>query len=449
MYRFAREAVLAHGAVTDETVAAAGPAAGLTTGDLLETLAESTFATLVGLSTRSPGVSSSTGSSGPAAGPADPGITVAASGRDHRHRRSSDLGRRPRRRATRRCSCCTAACRTAALLLDAFGAVLTDHYRVVSFDRRGHGRTADTDAPFHYADMATETIGVLESVVGGPAHLVGWSDGGIVSLHVALRRPDLVRRMVVIGTNVHHDAVLPLDLDPSSPFAEQMYEAYAAMSPDGGEHFGVMFERFLVMATTEPTMAPADLAPITAPDARHGRRRRPDPPRSHVRDLRVAARRPPGDRARRLARPAHRAPDLVGRLVVDFLASPDPPSDVHADPPAASHGVDRRAMSDAVIIEVAINGATTKARTRTCRSARTSSSPTPTPASTPAPPSSTTTSTATGLSGAGRGRGRTSACGGGCCPSGPTRCGTRRSTSARRRTGTTTSRRWPSPGCCG
>jgi len=68
------------------------------------------------------------------------------------------------------------------LLLDAFGDALTARYRVVSFDRRGLGRTADPGAPFHYAEMATETIGVLESVVGGPAHLVGWSDGGIVAV---------------------------------------------------------------------------------------------------------------------------------------------------------------------------------------------------------------------------------------------------------------------------
>ena len=48
--------------------------------------------------------------------------------------------------------------------------------------------------------MAVETIGVLEQVVGGPAHLVGWSDGGIVALLVALDRPYLVHKHVVSGT---------------------------------------------------------------------------------------------------------------------------------------------------------------------------------------------------------------------------------------------------------
>ena len=77
-------------------------------------------------------------------------------------------------------------------LLGTVGPTLAEHYRVVAFDRRGHGRTADTDAPFHYADMAVEVLGVLEMVVGGPAHLVGFSDGGNVALLVALDHPELV-----------------------------------------------------------------------------------------------------------------------------------------------------------------------------------------------------------------------------------------------------------------
>ena len=67
-------------------------------------------------------------------------------------------------------------------LLDHLGPPLAERYRVVAPDRRGHGRTADSDAAFDYEDMVDETIAVLEDVVGGSAHLVGWSDGGIVAL---------------------------------------------------------------------------------------------------------------------------------------------------------------------------------------------------------------------------------------------------------------------------
>jgi pimeloyl-ACP methyl ester carboxylesterase len=150
-------------------------------------------------------------------------------------------------------------------LLNPIGAALGERWRVVAFDRRGHGRTRDTDAPFHYEGMATETIGVLEKVVGGPAHLVGWSDGGIVALLVALRRPDLVRRLVLIGANFHFDGMRPLDIAPDSPVLAMLQSAYAERSPDGAEHFEAMTEKAFTLFATEPTLTVADLARIVSP----------------------------------------------------------------------------------------------------------------------------------------------------------------------------------------
>jgi pimeloyl-ACP methyl ester carboxylesterase len=71
-------------------------------------------------------------------------------------------------------------------MLDPLGQALGETYRVAAFDRRGHGRTADTSEPFHYDTMADETLAFVEDL-GGPVHLVGWSDGGNVGLLVALR----------------------------------------------------------------------------------------------------------------------------------------------------------------------------------------------------------------------------------------------------------------------
>ena len=150
-------------------------------------------------------------------------------------------------------------------LLDVLSTPLTQRHRLVAFDRRGHGFTADTDAPFHYDDMATETIGVLEKVVGGPAHLVGWSDGGIVGLLVALARPDLVNRLVLIGVNFHFEGVLPMEFDPSSPVPDMMMQSYAERSPDGAEHFETVFGKFMTMVSTEPTLTVDDLRRVTAP----------------------------------------------------------------------------------------------------------------------------------------------------------------------------------------
>ena len=150
-------------------------------------------------------------------------------------------------------------------LLDSIGAELVDRFRVVAFDRRGHGYTADTDAPFHYDDMAAHAIAVLQRLdVAPPVHLVGWSDGGIVAMLVALNRPDLVDRLVLIGVNFHVDGVNTIDPGEMEP-PPAMLEAYAARSPDGADHFPVVAEKGMAMMTTEPTLTTDDVARLQHP----------------------------------------------------------------------------------------------------------------------------------------------------------------------------------------
>ncbi len=147
-------------------------------------------------------------------------------------------------------------------MLDTIGGPLGETYRVVAFDRRGHGRTADTSEPFHYATMADETIAFLE-LLGGPAHLVGWSDGGNVGLLVALRRPDLVERLVMIGANYHHDGLRPLrSLDEVLPMVAA---SYAERSPDGADHFDEVAGKSLRMWASEPQLTVDDLRSVTLP----------------------------------------------------------------------------------------------------------------------------------------------------------------------------------------
>ncbi len=141
---------------------------------------------------------------------------------------------------------------------------LSEKYRVSYFDRRGHGKTADTPEPFHYEAMADETIAVLESI-GGTSHLVGWSDGGNIGLIVAMRRPDLVKRLVVIGANFKYDAGLDMGLTDESPAMQMMAGAYMENSPDGPDHFEEFVTKSLVMWGSEPNMTTQDLSKISIP----------------------------------------------------------------------------------------------------------------------------------------------------------------------------------------
>jgi pimeloyl-ACP methyl ester carboxylesterase len=146
---------------------------------------------------------------------------------------------------------------------------LAERYRVYRPDRRGHGRTADTDEPFGYDAMAAETIDFLEHVVGGPARLVGWSDGGITALLAAQSRPDLVIRQVLMGVNFHHDGMMgnsaDLGEDPDNPALDVFKESYGALTPDGPQHWPVFHAKTRRLWLEEPTLTVDDLEQIDVP----------------------------------------------------------------------------------------------------------------------------------------------------------------------------------------
>jgi pimeloyl-ACP methyl ester carboxylesterase len=154
--------------------------------------------------------------------------------------------------------------------LDGQARVLAEHYRVYVPERRAHGRTPDVDGPITYEIMATDTIAFMESVGIESAHLVGWSDGAMVAVLVALRRPELVRRLVLIGQAVNLEHLRPdvkammegLTVEVLPPMLRQLY---AAASPDGPEHFDVVFDKLAELWRSDPGIDFAQLERVTAP----------------------------------------------------------------------------------------------------------------------------------------------------------------------------------------
>jgi pimeloyl-ACP methyl ester carboxylesterase len=146
----------------------------------------------------------------------------------------------------------------------------SERYRVLLPERRGHGHTADVDGPYTYEAMTDETVAFLEAVLDEPAYLVGWSDGGNVSLHVARDRPDLVRKLVVMGSNYHYTGLLPgfmegVDVDPADPGLTMFRDTYARLSPDEADHWPIVHAKLIEMWKTGPTMTVDELATIDVP----------------------------------------------------------------------------------------------------------------------------------------------------------------------------------------
>jgi pimeloyl-ACP methyl ester carboxylesterase len=143
-------------------------------------------------------------------------------------------------------------------------------YRVHVPERRGHARTRDVPGPLTYAVMADDTVAYLDEVVGGPAHLVGWSDGAVVGLLVARRRPDLVDRLVLIGQYYNSSGKASGGLiDQLGAGGDQVMAflrtEYDQVSPDGPEHFPEVYAKTMRMLASEPELDLASLAAVAAP----------------------------------------------------------------------------------------------------------------------------------------------------------------------------------------
>jgi pimeloyl-ACP methyl ester carboxylesterase len=144
-------------------------------------------------------------------------------------------------------------------------APLAASFRVFRPDRRGHGRTPDVDGPITYDLMADETIAFLEQVVGRPAYVLGHSDGAPVGLLVALKRPDLVRRLVFSGGVFHHDGWMPGAIDLDEETLAFFADYWGAVAPQGPEHFHVVKEKLDRMHREEPTLSEGDLVHYGGP----------------------------------------------------------------------------------------------------------------------------------------------------------------------------------------
>jgi len=94
-----------------------------------------------------------------------------------------------------------------------FGSILPElarRRRIIAFERQGYGHTADIlDRPFTFEQFADDTVALLDYLKIPRADLFGFSNGGTVALHVAIRHPERVRKLVLASAFFSHDAAEP------------------------------------------------------------------------------------------------------------------------------------------------------------------------------------------------------------------------------------------------
>ena len=82
---------------------------------------------------------------------------------------------------------------------------LAAHRRVIGVDEQGHGRSSDRDGPVTFETSADDVAALLRHLGIEQADLFGFSNGASVALQVALRHPELVRRLVFASSMTKHE----------------------------------------------------------------------------------------------------------------------------------------------------------------------------------------------------------------------------------------------------
>jgi pimeloyl-ACP methyl ester carboxylesterase len=114
---------------------------------------------------------------------------------------------------------------------------LAPHYRVIVVDSRGHGRSSRDARPYGYDLMADDVVGLMDYLKIDKAALVGWSDGAIIGLDIALRHPQRLSKLFAFAANSDPSAVKDVEHDPVfSAFIARARSEYETLSPTPKEY---------------------------------------------------------------------------------------------------------------------------------------------------------------------------------------------------------------------
>ena len=148
------------------------------------------------------------------------------------------------------------------------GPLVQDHHRVILIDSRGHGRSTRDERPYTYELMASDVVAVMDALHIRRAAVVGWSDGAIIGLVMALKDPERVTRVFAFAANMDPSGVKPDTLtNPTfARFGVKARADYDHLSPTPGG-FSAFEAAINHMWDTEPNYSAADLRRIAIPTA--------------------------------------------------------------------------------------------------------------------------------------------------------------------------------------
>jgi pimeloyl-ACP methyl ester carboxylesterase len=157
--------------------------------------------------------------------------------------------------------------------VDMFGplvSALAETRTVIAVELQGHGRTADVDRPFTYPQFADDVAALLQYLSIEQADIFGYSMGGYTAQQIAIRHPELVRKLVVASASFNKEGVYPEVWEGIASLTPELFEGsppqteYARLAPNP-ENWPALIEKVKQLEQAFSGWPAEDLAAIEAP----------------------------------------------------------------------------------------------------------------------------------------------------------------------------------------
>jgi len=143
--------------------------------------------------------------------------------------------------------------------------VLARRYRVIVMDSRGHGRSTRNQEPYRYELMASDVLGLMDFLKIPKAAIVGWSDGAILGLEIAIHHPERLTKLFAFAANSDPSGVKDVAQSPVfNMFIARSQKEYEQLSstPDQYKEF---LDEIRAMWATQPNFTAEQLNSIRVP----------------------------------------------------------------------------------------------------------------------------------------------------------------------------------------
>lgn len=145
---------------------------------------------------------------------------------------------------------------------------LAQDFTVTVMDTRGHGRSPVMSRAFGYRIFAEDVAALLDHLAIASAAIVGWSDGAVTGLQLAMTRPKRVARLFAFGANSSPDGMIGGGARSHvfAAFSERCRAEYAKLSPYP-ERWPQLLDGLRPVWRNEPRFSARQMAGVQAPTA--------------------------------------------------------------------------------------------------------------------------------------------------------------------------------------